>query len=50
MDSVRELINEINTTRTQASSKAKDEKSIQAMLDKMVGAIVTLNDSFKVKA
>ena len=34
MDSVRELINEINTTRTQASSKAKDEvRVMKAMLN-----------------
>ena len=33
-----------------ASKQAKDEKSLQAMLDKLVGAIVILNDNFKVKA
>ena len=34
MNSVRELINEINTTRTQASSKAKDEvRVMKAMLN-----------------
>ena len=42
--------NEMSYIYKVASSKAKDEKSIQAMLDKMVGAIVTLNDSFKVKS
>ena len=41
--------NEMSYIYKVASSKAKDEKSIQAMLDKMVGAIITLNDSFRVK-
>ena len=42
--------NEMSYIFKVASKQAKDEKSLQAMLDKLVGAIVILNDNFKVKA
>lgn len=42
--------NEMSYIYKVASKQAKDAKSLQQMLDKMVGAIVIINDSFKVKA
>lgn len=45
----RDKKNEMSYIYKVASSKVKDAKNLQEMFTKMVGAIITINDSFKIK-